>query len=361
MALLKLKFNSQPFEIPHYLGGDGWKNLLKLLSDKFPAYTLFAITDSNVGRIYKEVLTTQLSSFPGFKGILTFPAGEPSKSREQKAALEDQLLQQKAGRDTLILGVGGGVTGDLTGYVAATLHRGVPLIHLPTSLLAMVDSSIGGKVGVNHPSGKNLIGAFHQPKAVFIQPQFLTTLPEIEFRNGLAEVIKYAPILDEELWSWLEEAQQEIQARNPEILKKIIHRCVFLKIKVVERDEKETDFRSILNFGHTLGHAIERLGNYRIKHGFAVAEGMVVAARLSNQIFGYSNAHLTRLIRLLKSFNLLETDISHFSLEDLWSVMLTDKKARQQSPRFTLLNKSGKAELFYPVTKEELKRAFKSE
>jgi 3-dehydroquinate synthase len=360
MSVLNLSIQSHQLTIPHILEADIWQNLRRFLQESFPHETVFLISDENLVKIYREKISSELNDYPGFRGILSFPAGESSKSRKQKAKLEDQLLDLKAGRDTVILALGGGVTGDLVGYVTASLHRGISLIHLPTSLLAMVDSSIGGKVGINHPAGKNLLGAFYQPKAVFIDPGFLNSLPEIEYTNGLAEVIKYAIILDNQLWEWIEKEQEKITIRNLEILYKIIERCVYLKIQVVEKDETETHYRSVLNFGHTLGHAIEKLGKYEIKHGFAVAAGMIVAAKLSHHLLGYPKENVSRLIDLLKNYHLIRVDVSRFDLDDLWQVMITDKKSRQQTPRFTLLKKTGAPSLFHPITKKELKSVLKS-
>ncbi|MBN2364770.1 MAG: 3-dehydroquinate synthase, partial [Calditrichaeota bacterium] len=257
----------------------------------------------------------------------------------------------------ILLALGGGVTGDLVGFVAASLHRGIPLIHLPTSIIAQVDSSIGGKVGINHPRGKNLLGNFHQASAVFIHPQFLQTLPEIEFINGMAEVIKYAVTLDATLWDLLEAEHGQILDRKPDILEQIIRRSVELKIQVVEKDEKESEYRSLLNFGHTVGHAIEQLSQYQMKHGFAVAAGMLVAGVLSHQLMGYPASHLKRLRKTLNLFKLDDVKISKYALIDIWETIQTDKKARRKQPRFTLLDSNGQPLLFQAVSREALRNA----
>lgn len=354
MNKLRLSINSSRSNIPIIINHDIRDELTGFLARSFSHHAIYVIADRNLQTIYGAELTAQLSRFPRFGGVLSFPAGEESKSRETKARLEDRLLEQAAGRDSVIIALGGGVTGDLAGFVAATLHRGVPLIHLPTSLLAQVDSSIGGKVGINHPLGKNLIGAFYQPRAVFTGIRFLDTLPEIEFRNGLGEVIKYAVILDADLWETLEQTQNALINKDPQTLEQVVSRCVKLKTEVVEKDETETRYRSILNFGHTYGHAVEQLSRYRIKHGFAVAAGMRVAARLSHRLLGYPATKVERIDRTLEAFQLIHTDTSDFPIDAIWEALGRDKKARERTPRFTLIDGDGHPRLFYPVTKAEL-------
>ncbi len=355
-----IKIHSHTSEIPCYFGEDIWESLLRFLQVHFPNFALFVISDSNVADLYRDVTREKLGAHNGFRGVLTFPAGEASKSRHQKERLEDELLAQKAGRDTVIVAMGGGVTGDLGGYVAATLLRGVPLVHLPTSLLAQVDSSIGGKTGVNHPAGKNLIGAFYQPRAIFCDVKFIDTMPDDEFSSGMGEVIKYAVTLDDELWGWLEKERHAILDREHRTLQKVIERCARLKIRIAESDEKEAGLRSILNFGHTVGHAIEQLSAYQLKHGFAIAAGMCVAAKLSERCLNYPKERVERLENLLKIYHLNRVDFSNFTINEIWESMLSDKKTRQQIPRFSLMNASNQPELFYPIEKRELENVLKS-
>jgi len=354
MPTLHLQISSPPQKIPVFIGSNLWHELVSFFLKNYPRHSIFVITDSHLAEIYAATVDQWLGALPAYKGMLVFPAGEESKSREEKARLEDTLLHGKAGRDSVILAMGGGVTGDLAGFVAATLHRGVPFIQLPTSLLAQVDSSIGGKVGINHPAGKNLLGAFYQPAAIFTDIRLLDTLPEEEFRNGMAEVIKYAVILDEQLWQWLETESTRILNRETTVLERIIRRCVQLKIEVVQTDEKESNYRSILNFGHTVGHALEKLTAYSVKHGEAVAVGMRVAARLSGQLLNYPAEYIDRLDRLLDTYGLTRPDVRRFPAEQIWEAIQSDKKALQQTPRFTLLRAPQTSQLFHPVKKEEL-------
>lgn len=357
MPALQLKLKSSLHSIPYFIGHSLREPVVQLLHHQFPHHCIFVIADSNISNIYGEQIVEMLSVHQGYREILSFPAGEPSKSREWKRTLEDRLLEKKAGRDTVLLAIGGGVTGDLAGFVAATLHRGVPLIHLPTSLLAQVDSSIGGKVGINHPMGKNLLGAFYHPEAVFTDTEFLKTLPEEEYRNGLAEIVKYAVILDAPLWRWLETEQAKILNRNTRVLLEMISRCVELKIQVVEKDEKETRYRSILNFGHSVGHAVEKLSHYQVKHGFAVAAGMRIAAKLSHQLLGYSEDKVQRLTHLLTAYEINQVNLPDYPPDEIWTALHNDKKSLRQKPRFTLLDADGKPALFHPVSREEFYRA----
>ena len=358
MQTLPIQLNTARRDINFIIGHSLWEPLRQFLHRQYPHHSLFVICDETVGALYGEAAREQLASHPGWKALLSFPAGESSKSREHKDALEDQLLARRAGRDSVLVAIGGGVTGDLAGYVAATLHRGIPLIHLPTTLLAQVDSSIGGKVGINHPAGKNLLGAFYQPAAIYADINFLHSLPDDEYFNGLAEVIKYAVIMDDELWGWLERDSEGIIRRENALLERIVSRCAQLKIRVVQADEKEAEYRSILNFGHTVGHAIEQLSRYRLKHGYAIAAGMQIAVRLSRTHLGYPEERVRGLNRLLEVYQLNRTPLQDFSFEEVWECLQSDKKSRRQSPRFTLMNGENKPELFYSIEKAELEDAF---
>jgi 3-dehydroquinate synthase len=212
-------------------------------------------------------------------------------------------------------------------------------------------------VGINHPAGKNLIGSFHQSEAVFTHIPFLKTLPIEEFSNGMAEVIKYAVALDGDLWHWLEKHHKALLDKNVQSLEKMVRKCVSLKIEVVEKDVHESGYRSILNFGHTIAHGIEQLSRYQVKHGFAVAAGMQVAARLSHQLLDYDEQNVTRLDETLQLFGLDKVDINKYEVGPLWQAIQSDKKSRNRSPRFTLLDATNTPALFYKVSEKELKHA----
>ncbi len=343
--------------IPYTCGADIWGLAAEFILERFPKHNVAIITDTNVAERYQNRLETLFSEHPRFSGVFVFPAGEASKSRAVKDDLEDRLFAAKLGRDTLIVAVGGGVVGDLAGYLAATFHRGVPLVHLPTTLLAQVDSCIGGKTGINHSAGKNLIGAFYQPEAIFADITTLENLSDIEFYNGMAEVIKYAASLDPDLWTYLEANEAAIKLRSRAVLSHIIARSAQLKMDIVCADEKEAGVRAILNFGHTSGHAFEALSTYQIAHGFAVASGMRVAMRLSAELLGYPQDAVQRFDTLLERYH-LKNDYSHrFSRDAVWHSLTMDKKSREGAPRFVLMRSPSEYVLSHPVERDAFERA----
>ncbi len=303
----------------------------------------FIITDSNVKRLYGDEFLKTLRSNKIEVHLLSVPAGEKSKTRNTKEQLEDKLLNLKADRSSLIIALGGGMIGDLAGFVASTLLRGIPFIQIPTTLLSQVDSSIGGKVAVDHPLGKNLIGTFYQPKRVYIDVDTLKTLPQREFRNGMAEVIKYAAILDRDFFSFLENYHPKIFLHHPSSILHLIHRCCELKKMIVEKDERETGLRRILNFGHTIGHAVESLSNYKLSHGEAVAIGMMAEAKISVALGMLDQSDVERLNDLLQLYK-LPTDIpSRMDTHKIIRLTFHDKKVQQGKVQYTLLEKIGKA------------------
>ena len=291
--------------------------------------------------------------------VVTVPAGEESKSLEQTSRLYRELVQARLDRGSAILALGGGVIGDLAGFVAATLFRGIAFVNLPTTLLAQVDSSIGGKTGVNLPEGKNLVGAFHQPQLVVADVLTLHTLPEREFRSGLAEVVKHAMIADQELFRTLEEAADRILARDPAVLQTIVARNCAIKARVVEVDEREGGLRAILNFGHTVGHALESaLGYGSITHGEAVAHGMLVAASLSVRRGLCPEEDAARLRSLLTRFGLLGASLP--SPEVLETYMFNDKKTRDGVLQFVLTLGIGNANLAPIFDRNELRAGLRA-
>jgi 3-dehydroquinate synthase len=290
--------------------------------------------------------------------LLTVPPGEESKSLGQADRLYRELVRHRLDRGSSLLALGGGVVGDLTGFVAATLYRGVAFVNLPTTLLAQVDSSVGGKTGVNLPEGKNLVGAFYQPYLVVADVLTLRTLAERDFRSGLAEVVKHGMIADPTLFQRLEEQVDRILARDPDTLQEIVARSCAIKASVVERDERESNLRAMLNFGHTVGHAIEAaLGYGAITHGEAVARGMVVATALSVRRGLCSEKDERRLQDLLRRFDLLGRPLP--APESLEKYMVSDKKARDGVLQFVLTRGVGSV-TFAPVSdREELRRVLR--
>jgi 3-dehydroquinate synthase len=314
----------------------------------------FVVADANVTS-HADGVAKSLAEAGFTVEKFAVPAGEASKSLASTERMYERLAQLNADRKTVIVAVGGGVVGDLAGFVAATYNRGLPLLMIPTTLLAMVDSSVGGKVGVNLPQGKNLVGAFQQPIGVWVDSRTLDTLPAREFRSGLAEVVKYGTILDADFFCWLEDHADTVLARELPAIEHVIARCCRLKADVVENDEREeTGLRMILNYGHTFAHAFETAGAYsEWLHGEAVAAGMVCASRLAERL-GLISAEMTeRQIRLLSRFG-LPTGPKPWPAEQLVAVMRRDKKAQAGKLRFILPRRIGEAAVFDDVPESDV-------
>jgi 3-dehydroquinate synthase len=332
--------NSSPVSVTHALGSypvyvepSSTARLPELLSRHLPDRRLVMLVDENVAALYRSGRWGAAQ----WKGeTLTFAAGEQSKTRETWTQLTDTLLERGFGRDTGIIALGGGVTGDLAGFVAATYMRGVPYLQVPTTLLAMLDASVGGKTGVDTIRGKNLVGAFHPPAAVIADPLTLHTLPEREYRAGLAEAVKHGLIADEDYFGWIETRAAELLKREPAALTWLIHRSVEIKAEVVSQDERETGRRAILNAGHTVGHALEQVTGYQLPHGEAVALGLVVESRLAEQL-GIGDPGLSRrLAQLLVRLGLPDRLPSDIDGNVLIGSMMADKKNRAGQIRFAL-------------------------
>ncbi|HEX2347244.1 MAG TPA: 3-dehydroquinate synthase [Ktedonobacterales bacterium] len=308
---------------------------------------LSVVTDSSVADLYLAPLLERLRAAGFAPDALIVPAGEASKSREQLAVIHDWLAERRIERGEALLALGGGVVGDLAGFAAATYLRGLPLIHIPTSLLAQVDASIGGKVAIDHPRGKNLIGAFYQPTLTLADTTTLLTLPARQRTEGWAEVIKHGAALDADYFATLERAAEALLRVEPATTTAIIARSVAIKAAVVEQDEREGEGgrRALLNFGHTLGHAIESVTGYRLwLHGEAVSVGMVFAARLGWRMGVTPRAAMDRLEALLGRLG-LPTRLDGLGLNALLSATLWDKKARGGQTRWILLTDLGAATL----------------
>jgi 3-dehydroquinate synthase len=271
--------------------------------------------------------------------------------------LYDQLVDMAADRRTIVVAVGGGVTGDLAGFVAATYARGLRFVQVPTTLLSMVDSSVGGKTGINHPRGKNLIGAFHQPIGVLIDLTTLNTLPDREYRSGLAEVVKYGVILDHEFFDYLEKNVEGLNARSPEVLRHVVARSCELKADVVRQDEYETTgLRAVLNYGHTFGHAFEALSGYGgLLHGEAVSIGMICASRLAESLNRITSKETARQTELLIRLGLpVEVPKElHSRQQDIVNCMMLDKKTEGRELRFVLPSRIGHVDVVKGVMPEQ--------
>ncbi len=337
MNTVKVKLKERSYSI---LSGSPLARLGGFLAGEFRARKVFVITNTKVNALYAASVTKSLerAGFEVSRAIM--PDGERYKTLATVEKLYRQAVAVRLDRRSLILALGGGVVGDVAGFVAATYMRGVPFVQVPTTLLAMVDSSVGGKTGVDLPEGKNLVGAFYQPKAVWIDPSVLGTLPAREVRNGLAEVIKYGVIADKKLFSNLEAALPF----DGDIPSAVIQRCCEIKARVVEQDEyEEKGLREILNFGHTFGHAVETLTGYSLyRHGEAVAIGMNLAGRLAVSMKLFSPEAQQRLENLLKAAGLPLIPSKKLSPNAMINAMMKDKKTREKKLRLVLPTAIGK-------------------
>ena len=321
--------------------GDGVLSDSALLARHVPARDVLIVSNTTVAPLYLDALERALS--PRRTVATLLPDGESYKTLDTVARILDVLVANRFGRDCVVIALGGGVVGDMAGFAAAVYQRGVGFVQVPTTLLAQVDSAVGGKTGVNHPGGKNLIGAFHQPTAVLADTATLATLPPRELRAGLAEVIKYGLIRDAGFFAWLESQTDALLAADRDALAHVILRSCQIKAEIVGRDELEHGERALLNFGHTFGHAIEAASGYgHWLHGEAVAAGMVMAARMSCESGLIDGAALARISALIERMG-LPTRVEGVSAETMLQGMRMDKKVLEGQIRLVLLRAIGEA------------------
>lgn len=345
--------------------GDGLlSKVAEIAIQKAPAHKYAIISDSTVAELYGKKVLSQFDHLGDSKAeLFTFPAGESHKTRDTWASLTDQLLNKGYGRDSAIIALGGGVVGDMAGFVAATYMRGISFVQVPTTLLAMIDASIGGKTGVDTTAGKNLVGAFHQPCAVIVDPDTLKSLPSVEIQSGLAEAVKHGAIADENYFDSL--VQVGIQVNNTrtassshqsgsdskelnpfdlidaDTISRIIARSIEIKAEVVEQDEREGGIRKILNFGHTVGHAVELLSNFTLPHGYAISIGMCLESAVAEQL-GLAAAGTTqRISDLLTQLGLPTIRPAGPTPSEIVSLMVGDKKSRAGKIEYSVPSKIG--------------------
>jgi 3-dehydroquinate synthase len=313
------------------------------------------VTNETVAPLYLAKIKDALAESEIHSFDIILPDGEQYKSLAYFETVLSTLLENNASRDTTLIALGGGVIGDMGGFAAACYQRGIPFVQVPTTLLSQVDSSVGGKTAVNHPLGKNMIGAFYQPKAVFIDTNTLSTLPEREFAAGMAEVIKYGIMYDAELFSWLENNAESVKNRDPDSLRYLIHRCCEIKAEVVNLDEKEHGIRALLNLGHTFGHAIEAEKGYGVwLHGEAVAAGMMLAGQLAQMRTWLTTNDCMRIKTLLEVYNLPTSGPTEMTSDTYVKHMQRDKKVLAGKMRFILPTEIGTAIVVDDVTTSEL-------
>ncbi len=336
---MKLTVNLGERAYPIYIGS-GYLSDASVFADLIANKKICIVTNTTIAPLYLEKLQKLVNA----DVVVELPDGEQYKTMQSVELVFDELLKNRLNRSSLLIALGGGVVGDMTGFAAACYQRGIDFIQVPTTLLSQVDSSVGGKTGVNHPLGKNMIGAFHQPRLVVIDTDSLSTLPDRELAAGLAEVIKYGLIADEEFFDWLENNMEALNARDEQALTYAIKRSCEVKADVVAKDEKEGGLRAILNLGHTFGHAIETSQGYgKWLHGEAVSVGMVMAVDLSCRLGWLPESVLARTKNLLTQAKLPILAPADMSVADFVDAMAVDKKNIQGNIRLVLLTALGTA------------------
>jgi 3-dehydroquinate synthase len=336
---VKVELGERSYDI--LMGGGLLNTLGALVASRVKGRTGLVVTDATVGALYGQAALESLTAAGLRVGRAVVPAGEASKDGRWLFHLYEQAVEQGLDRQSFVVALGGGVVGDLAGFMAATFLRGIPYIQVPTTLLAMVDSAVGGKTGINLPQGKNLVGAFYQPAHVICDLDTLKSLPARELAAGLAEVIKYGVIRDAGLFAFLEKELEPILRGDPERRREIVARSCAIKAEVVGRDERESGLRAILNFGHTAGHAVEAVTGYgRYLHGEAIAIGMVFAAKVSCAARNFPGEEYARLVRLIQRAG-LPTEASDLPWLSIAAAMGVDKKGIGGRPRFVLADRLG--------------------
>ena len=321
---------------------------------------ILIISNNEISKLFGKKLLNNLKSFNFHAEIFNIKAGESNKNLASLNDIYNFAFEIGLERNSLMIALGGGIVGDVTGFAAATWLRGIDYIQIPTTLLSMVDSSVGGKTAVNHPKGKNLIGAFYQPKAVFIDPETLTTLPIREFKAGIAEVIKYGVIKDRELFEYLEsdENRHKIINLENESLIKIINDSIKTKAYIVSEDEKENGVRAILNYGHSFGHVIENLCGYgEYLHGEAISIGMKIAGNISSDKGIWLKEHSLRQDNLIESYG-LPIQIPKIEKKQVFTILMGDKKVRDGKIRFVLPKKIGEVDIFNDIEDSQFLKYF---
>jgi 3-dehydroquinate synthase len=360
MAVIKVNLPENSYDV--VIAADRLSHIGSSLGELGLGKKILLVSTPEIFDYYGDIVADSLQKANFEVVVHLIPAGEAYKTLQSIEGIYDTALSSYLERSSGAIALGGGVIGDMTGFAAATWLRGINFIQVPTSLLAMVDASIGGKTGVNHPKGKNLIGAFYQPKLVFIDPSVLKTLPEREFRAGMAEVIKYGVIWDAELFTDLEKAERldKLEYLSEELLESIIIRSAQAKVDVVSQDEKESGLRAILNYGHTLGHAVESLTGYQtVNHGEAVAIGMVLAGQIAVELSMWTSTEAARQQALIEKAGLPTKIPSGLDIKDILATVQSDKKVKDSKVRFILPEAIGKACISDRVTSELIEKVCK--
>ncbi|MBM4172259.1 MAG: 3-dehydroquinate synthase [Ignavibacteria bacterium] len=356
----KIRVNIPGSIYPIFIGENIFSKLNLLIKKHSLQKNIFLVVDENVLSLYKTKINFFVSTWKHKIYVHKFFSNETNKSNKSIEIIHNELILNGFGRDTLLIAIGGGITGDLAGFAASTFARGVDIIHVPTTLLAMIDSSIGGKTGINFSNTKNIIGTFYQPKVVLIDSSFLHTLPQDEILCGIGEIIKYAFLIGEDYFNFVKKNLIGLIELNPKLISKVIYDCASFKSSIVAKDEKEkSGLRKILNLGHTFGHAIEVDQNYSIKHGEAVICGLACALHLSNQKKLLNDKILSHYLSLIIEFSRF-IKIEKYNTKKLIDVMLRDKKSKDEKIKFVLPKMAGKILVDVGATKDEIQYSLKN-
>ena len=353
----EIKINTDSRNYPVLVGTD-------ILSEKnlkeFSNKEILLVIDSKIEESVKKEVQVTLSNISSKYSELTIEANEENKSNATLSVIHDELIEQSYSRDCILFALGGGIICDMTGFAAATYLRGVDFVLIPSTLLSQVDASVGGKTAINHPKGKNMIGAFHQPSKVLTDTKLLKSLKKVQIREGLAEIIKHALIRDEIFFQWLQENIEDLLEANDAKLLEAISKSIEIKADVVSKDETEQGIRKWLNFGHTFGHSIEVYGNYkRFSHGEAVALGMLMATNLSQKILNLEKKEIDNIKQLIYSILSEELLKSEFKPNDLVKLMSADKKKKGDSLNFILLSSIGEAKILSDIQESDIIESIK--
>src|SRR3989344_1403320 len=348
-----------------FIARNSSEKIAGFLQKEFPGRVCVIIADETVAKLYGEKLRARIKKSGQKVFLLSIPPGEKAKSQKYKTILEEKMLKLRIDRQSVIIALGGGVVGDLAGFVAATYMRGISYIQVPTTLLAMVDSSIGGKTGIDTPQGINLVGSFWQPKAVFVDLKYLESLSQKQFINGLIEAVKMYITSDANSFLYVERNIDKLLSRDHKVLKNVIKNAIQIKARIVEKDETENGERMILNFGHTIGHALEKLSQYKTLHGYAVALGIIVEASLAVNIGKLGELDYLRIKKLLVSkigINLKHLRI--YNPEKILDNAKNDKKIKNGKSHYIVLKEIGKVDMqknmfAYPIPDTTVARVLK--
>jgi len=361
MKTISLKFEKK-YHCNLFIGKDILSDIDTHLIPLLPGKKVGLVTNSLIKQLYGNKIVKILSQKGILVHIIEVPDGENSKSFSGAEKIYDQLLQFKVDRSTALVALGGGVIGDLAGFVAATFMRGIPLVHIPTTLLAQIDSSIGGKVAIDHPKAKNIVGSFYQPIANLVDSVVLKSLPLAHLKNGIAEAIKIAIISSPSFFNWIDQHMDRLLQKEQDALDFLVSQAAQLKIDIILRDPWERHQRHFLNLGHSIGHALETLGDYSsIAHGEAVAMGTVLETRIAYYKKLCKREEKEKIENIISKLGILSNlDLLQINMKECWDTILLDKKNKNGNIRFVLPERIGKVQLFQPILKEDVEVAFNS-